>query len=114
MSTNPTKKTEAIATLTLARDLLAKPHAWTKGTYARDKQGYPVAEYEVSAASWCMIGAVKVVTHCHVAREARAIAALARITEPLQIHHFNDGATCCKADVLAAFDLAIELVREEA
>lgn len=41
-----------------AHELLADPKKWTKGAYARDRQGRPINPLFSNAESFCMIGAV--------------------------------------------------------
>ncbi len=112
MSTNPPEKTETIATLMLARDLLARPNGWTQHAYARDARGCDIELMSPRATSFCMLGAL---------RRAGGTQALwwpKRALEEIvgewgmAVAHFNDSAQS-PDDVLAAFDRAIELVREE-
>ena len=35
-----------------------RDHAWTKGTYARDKTGEQVSIHSEAAVEWCMLGAL--------------------------------------------------------
>ena len=45
--------------LTEARELLADPDRWTRGTFARTKLGTRVSPHAASAESFCMLGAAK-------------------------------------------------------
>lgn len=111
MSTNLKEQTTAIVTLTLARDLLTKRNAWTRGTYARAPGGYPVEVEDPRATQFCMLGALVRVSPQRLGMQ-HALTALDRVLGA-SVHHFNDKQARSKADVLAAFDLAIEVLRDE-
>jgi hypothetical protein len=57
----PAKKNKAVTArdiLIYARALLAKRGGWTKGSYAKDKQGNAVTEDSPEACSFCAQGAI--------------------------------------------------------
>ncbi len=119
MSTNPTKKLETLATLMLARDLIAKPENWCQGTLALNAHEEDVDPKYITAERFCMLGAIQRITGEVIIRDEleepleRAIGVEPR-GGPEHVPGFNDDPVTTHADVLAAFDLAIELVREEA
>ncbi len=118
MSTNPKEKTETIAALSLARDLLAKPDGWCQGTLASDVDSLLLEVHDKHAVRFCMLGAMLRVTGLHIMPDNLEEPLLRVIGKDAYddagIPDFNDDHDTSQADVLAAFDLAIELVREEA
>jgi hypothetical protein len=49
---------EKIAKLREARDLIAVPGQWTKGAFARDREGVNVSALSPNARAWCIEGAL--------------------------------------------------------
>jgi hypothetical protein len=43
----------------LPSELLAKPEAWTRFKFARDKNHWNVSTLSPEACSWCLVGALK-------------------------------------------------------
>jgi hypothetical protein len=92
--------------LKAARELIAKPERWTRGTFARNLDGHPVPYDTSLAASFCALGAI-----CHIAtlcpRERTQAECMLRGELPtLQlVSAFNDSHD--HPEVLALFDRAI-------
>jgi hypothetical protein len=101
----------AVATkLREARALIER--GWTQGGYARTVGGRIIGPKEAKASCWCSLGAIFAVTDvddCYLVANAVEDAA-----ETENIVHWNDAPERTQADVLAAFDRAIELAEQEA
>lgn len=87
--------------LVLARAILEQPENWTKGTYARDEDGWPRFEDYSAAVCWCMTGA------CRLA-SADPILLQKELMECYSVPEFNDFFLTNHDDVLAVFDRAID------
>jgi hypothetical protein len=90
-----------------ARALIAAPHTWTRGEFARDSFGAPVSWRSPKVARFCIWGALNRAAsemtsdeHLRVRLADRAARAL-RGTTP-SISRLNDSGT--HADVLALMD----------
>ena len=92
-----------------ARELISKPEAWTKRSYARSAGGDPVVPYSPKAACWCVSGAISIsgrdITVRWAARDAILFAAG---TSVMDVPTWNDAPERTHAEVLAVFDKAIE------
>jgi hypothetical protein len=88
-----------VDSLRVARKMIERPEAWTRGWFARTATGDEVSAYDRKAVCWCSSGAM-----ARVGAEARAYAFLARAMDG-DIASFNDTST--HAEVLTAFDRAI-------
>lgn len=90
------------------RLLLEDPSHWTKGAYARDKEGAPVREGDYDATCLCLIGACHKVTVC-IPDYFQLTEALSRAggIRPFDIVDFNDREDTTHSDVLALIDKAI-------
>lgn len=95
--------------LTKAKALIDTPDKWTKGEFARDKNGSRVDANSNYAVCFCSIGAIRKVAPCRGSEYERgyisALQALATACgkEPAV---YNDFAT--HEDVMEKFDRAIE------
>jgi hypothetical protein len=97
------------AILRLARKLIEKPRAWTKGAPAKDKRGEFVSPMDKRAVCWCALGAVE--------RIARAIGSKSDVENSAHyflycairtsIAEYNDTHT--HKQILGRFDRAIAL-----
>lgn len=100
----------AVEVLIAARELISVPERWTQGKYWRDKNG----EYlpgDSTPICWCAWGAVR---HCGDYPNIQlALSFLIRAANVGGIADWNDAACRTHAEVLAAFDKAIELARAE-
>lgn len=101
--------TSAADILRAARDKIAEPNHWTKGEYARDKNGNSVDAQAPDAVCWCARGAFYAVRP-----HGDNMHALVHLREAIHeraghggIVRLNDGSD--HADVLAVFDRAIQL-----
>lgn len=103
-------------TLLAARKLIENPAHWAKGEFARDADGNAVAIHDASAVCFCAVGAIR-----HAAGRfantkevrdalARAIYFISKENDRTRwISVFNDSELTSHADILHAFDVAIEL-----
>ena len=106
----------AVTILRSARDTLDHEAAWTKGEMARDATGNPVCIGSHRAVQWCALGAIW--RYSESPRDDREAAqhALASIlcrdrvpsTGRWSVPVWNDAPDRTHAEVLAAFDRAIE------
>lgn len=79
--------------------LLAKPEAWAKGQYARDRNGYECSATNDKAVCWCIEGAAMRV-HSH----ASVIPLMDGVGESRGydgVVDFNDDPKTTHADILA-------------
>lgn len=100
----------SLQTLIAARELISEESRWTQGQYARDSAGHGSSPMSKTAVCFCSEGAILRVT-----REPNDVVLADRLLrkatgEPTYV--FNDTRT--HTEVLAAFDRAIELAKEEA
>lgn len=109
-----TERTESI--LRSARDLIANPSTWTKGSSARDGAARGVCFDDASAVCWCSWGAIEKVCKQEGYLHAESTAAEDILYKAIKESHgetfewigpYNDGVT--HTDVLRVFDRAIEL-----
>jgi hypothetical protein len=101
--------TSTVEVLQKARALIEKPRRWTRHTFARTRWlRLPTRDRGCKAYAFCAFGAVsRAGMACgSVSGEASAYGALLCVMGP-SIVKFNDTHT--HAEVLAAFDKAIEL-----
>ena len=111
---------EVIATLRAARELIAKPEAWTKVFFARDATGKQAQANSPRAVCWCIFGALeRAAIDIHASDEAHNAAAeeldkqlRAQGSPSPTVVDFND--TCTHAEVLALFDATIARLEAEA
>jgi hypothetical protein len=99
--------TETAALLRRAKARIAKPSAWCQGGLARDLKGKPTGYDMRSAVSWCMIGTVLRDDASLWAKEQ----ALKRLQAAVRgsVSDFNDSYRRDHADVMAAYDRAIQI-----
>ncbi len=93
--------------LQAARDLIATPKTWCKGSYAKDKDGKNCPTHSGAAVSWCARGAVGFVG------STAAYSILSDACWHLNTDvppNVNDYGT--HADVMRMYDLAIRMSRE--
>ena len=84
---------------------------WTQGTMARDKNGVAVSSDDKDATCWCALGAVLAV------RREEWVNAVPFVRDAVgggELLVWNDTPGRTQAEVLAAFDKAIELCEKEA
>ena len=84
---------------------------WTQGAMARDKNGVALSCSDQDAACWCVMGATMAVTH-DIPTTNAAIGFL-RLAVGDFAPRWNDTPGRTQAEVLAAFDKAIELCEKE-
>lgn len=124
MNTPTVAPTPSIAqVLTLARSVIAARSHWTKGANARDEQSQVVSFVNKDAASFCMAGAKykalrkwfpdNMAPYTVDAGTTDLLNAAARQLFPSRIQHsyttFNDHPATTHKDVLAVYDLAINM-----
>jgi hypothetical protein len=95
--------------LTTGRELLADPKNWTKGWFARTKDGSTTHPDDPKAVCFCSIGAVGKTTPGQIKLRRDVINLLDQVTGG--IVQFNDNST--HAEVLAVWDKAIELAHHQ-
>jgi len=118
-----------------ARDLLADPDKWTKGSFARTAEGDRVGFSDPEATCWCLMGALNVAIGERVAELKRLTTEdvwpevnekadeyfndvtriLHSTTQNLfnSLVEFNDNDFTCHADVINVLDLGIEMAEAE-
>lgn len=101
----------ALDILIKARELISDPERWTQGAYAKDSSGREVYDSD-AAVCWCGIGALRRVAGYDYLSRSKAIDFLHKTAREAGFDYFqdfNDSST--HAEVLAAFDRAIEAAR---
>lgn len=99
--------------LAAAKAKIDTPEKWTKGVGARDAGGTAVDPQESWAVCFCSLGAVGVATDDITSYEA-CIGYLRRAIGDNPIIDWNDAPYRTHAEVMAAFDRAIQLAKEGA
>lgn len=97
--------------LTAARNLLADPEHWTKGSSARTPRGTRVPMFHPQATRFCSLGALE---RCGGNLEACGLLTMAAQTltgRDVSIVGFNDNRHTKHDDVLQMFDLAIQFAK---
>jgi hypothetical protein len=105
-----------IELLEAAKAKIDTPENWCKGDYAKTKKGNPIHSLAEQACQWCSLGALVAVTSSSsqtVSLRCKAIDLLFDVVGR-DVVAFNDDPKTTHADVLAAFDRAIELAKLEA
>lgn len=98
--------------LLAGRELISMPERWTKHHYARDSTGRERLSSDQAAICWCSIGAISKAGEGHPISKWGARTIL-RDAIGGTISQFNDAETTTHADVLAAWDRAIERARAD-
>lgn len=113
--------------LKTARDLIADPERWTKGAYARHRDGELCAIEDKGACQWCAIGALFWATDVadtdeadeeieDISTERFAMGMLYDATCALGarggVAEFNDAPERTHEEVMALYDKAIALAAE--
>lgn len=97
-----------------ARARIEKPENWTQGAFARDSRGNAsLLGRHGNACSWCALGAILVLFEPNLEMNKEESLAMNALECAVggSVMRFNDTHT--HAEVLAAFDDAIELARKE-
>lgn len=95
-----------------ARDLVARPGGWTQGCSARTAKGNPIGSKSDKAACFCAVGAIqRVAGRIRGINYAEAVTALGFAAGNAYIVHWNDAPYRTQAEVVVAFDRAIEAER---
>ena len=92
--------------LRAARALLTPEGAWTQGTFARCENGNSIYLKDENAVCWCAMGAIWFYGY-----SSKAEMFLRNIVE--NITTWSDSPNMTQAEVLAAFDKAIELAEAQ-
>jgi hypothetical protein len=99
-----------VEALRKARDLIEDPNRWTTGAFARDARGVPIDACNEGARYWCALGALR--RYCPFGNpEGRRAHQLLEEASGDILDSFNDTST--HAEVLTAFDRAIELAERD-
>lgn len=107
---------EIAAGLKALRGLLAEPSHWTKGSFAKDKEGEPCSSGGAEATCFCLVGGINRITRGSIPLGRALTKALISVpgedprTARLKARHgflytFNDGAA--HEEVLALIDNAL-------
>ena len=118
------KKKKGRKILEVARALIAKPENWIKYDYACDQRGNVTATYDESSCKFCAQGALlAAVPRAGYDRFSSRGANLGFLlsdkimkhvgTEWKSLPGWNDRPRTTHADVIAAFDAAIEATRKK-
>lgn len=105
----------ALVILIASRAILENPERWCQDDFARDAQRKSVKPRDSSAARWCSLGALTCAsapfdsTLQEEAEEYLGYAAGLEFEETIE--DWNDSTHRTHAEVLAAFDKAIEQAR---
>lgn len=83
--------------------------SWTTGAFARYPNGYACSSEDPQAVRWCAAGALTLACRFEAGAWEKARGYLDRVIKPGQLVTYND--THSHAEVLAAFDKAIELAK---
>lgn len=103
--------TQVVKLLQDARNLISKPENWTQVDFAKKADGSGTYSHSDDAVCWCSLGALNKVDSLSENSQVRKLAKAflkAAMGEPVAV--FNDYHT--HAEVLAAWDKAIELAKE--
>jgi hypothetical protein len=117
-------ETTAAAMVSEARRLVGE--GWCQGAHARDEAGLEVPSWSEKARSWSLLGALLASWHRQDAQDDENVEAhlvdahaLGQATEALgdvvgtaALDGWNDDPVRTQADVVAAFDRAVELLDE--
>jgi len=93
--------------LKAARELLAVPERWTKGSGARNALGNPVSAYSLDPACFCMSGAIAHITGAENYSLSKDVRNALNFRLWSVLHIWNDAPERTHAEVLARFDEAI-------
>lgn len=102
----------AVEVLIAARELISAPERWTQGVHARDVSGDVATR--TTAVCWCGFGAVWEVVETPFSDLSDECERLLDRAVGCPYVDWQDSFECTHAEVLAAFDKAIELARAEA
>lgn len=94
-----------VEVLRAARELLSEPERWTKGLFCRVVDGWHCC---------CVMGAFVAVCPTDIAFHCSLFRRAAGVPDEMPLSEWNDAPERTHAEVLAAFDKAIELAEQEA
>ena len=109
----------ALELLVKTRELLSRPHRWTRGAYARRQYGETCGPLHPDAYSFCSVGALRYVNGGDSGGYTPALRWLDAagsdnvvntLTTSLSV--WNDALGRTHDEVVARFDRAIELAKE--
>lgn len=100
---------KTLSQLERARRLLARPKGWTQGSYARDGDGAAVDSQCSQATSFCASGAIYA-TQDDLAGSIQTRTVIYRVIAD-DIEAWNDTDGRSQADIVNAFDQAIDSIR---
>ena len=95
--------------LIAARKLIEPPDRWTRGSLARNAEGYWVGIHSPNAVCWCMEGAVLLSSNSTNTDDVLVALKLLEKASGVFPSAYNDAPDRTHAEVLAAFDCAIQL-----
>ena len=94
--------------LQAARALIDQPEKWTQGAFRRDAQGNELMISHLPVARRCAYGAIIAVSYADEDIEIELSDALERVINDCEITYWNDRPDRTHAEVMQAFDRAIE------
>lgn len=111
---------EVLEVLTKAREAIDEPHKWSQGAFFRNDKGVVVVGLD-KATCFCAVGAIQSVVKLPSVLSRAALRTLERgvgigigkDAESLYIITWNDNPVRTHDDVIAAFDRAIEIAKED-
>ena len=96
--------------LQAARELISVPERWTQGCLARNRAGKECSFRSNDSVRWCSIGALNKISTLNIVSHALVFLSKAVSVKTNKFSTWNDTHT--HAEVLQAFDRAIELAKE--
>lgn len=99
-----------IAVLKSARARISDPEHWTRGALSRNICGDEVSADSPNACQWCMVGVLDI---SGFSPEVWRAESYLKLTTGGYIDQFNDHPDTTHADVLAAYDRAIEMAEAD-
>ncbi len=103
-----------LSVLIAARERVATPDRWTRGYWAHDAAGGSCGPADAQATCWCSIGAMIAAVAPAGAETMLDARSLFKAANGINhVPRWNDDPARTHAEVLAAFDLAVELARKE-
>ena len=93
--------------LKAARERISTPDRWTKGAFARSRDGNEVHFTSSSASCWCAMGALGIeAPSCYAPSLSKSIP---KDSGAFTLAQYNDRPATTHEDIMALFDRAIEL-----
>jgi hypothetical protein len=107
---------KALLVLKKAREKITDPSKWTKGSFAKTRNGFQAKPESTRACSWCSIGALRSAAfdlNINASGIAQNYLNLSLPYGWINVVSFNDSTTTDHSSVLRMFDDAIFLAQKE-